>query len=215
MARDYESVSSVETFLNCPRAYYLSYIVQLPAKVSPAVDFGSWVHKELERFGRGEEIHPDALPFTMALKEFLEKEGLRIRQVEHEFKVHLEGQIFKGVIDAICNNGVALEYKITSNPDYFRSKISYQLALYSYYLRHQNIQPIYLLFEVDRQNNSFRKLHVEYMPVSDLLIHQRLRELLTAVKMIKACREECCFPPSWNGCKWCFYKAVCDEYLGG
>jgi len=68
MVRDYESVSSVETFLNCPRAYYLSYVAKLPAKVSPAVDFGSWVHKELERFGRGEDTHPEALPFIFSAK---------------------------------------------------------------------------------------------------------------------------------------------------
>jgi len=215
MSRDYESVSSIESLLSCPRAYYLNYIAGLPAKVSPAVNFGSWVHKELERFGRGEEVHPDALPFAVALQEFLEKEGLKIRQVEHEFKVTLQGQTFKGVIDPICNGGVALEYKITANPDNYKNKISYQLALYSYYLRPQNIQPVYLLFEIDRRDNSFKELHVEYMPVSDLLIHQRIRELLTAAKLIRTCREECCFPPSWNACRWCFFKEYCDEYLGG
>jgi len=211
--RDYESASSVETFLTCPRAYYLSYVAGLPPKVSPAVDYGKWVHKELERFTRGEDIHPDAAPFVEALKQFLEKKGLKILQAEHEFKVYVEGQAFKGVIDAICSGSIALEYKVTANPDNFRSKISYQLALYSYYLRPQEIQPIYLLFEVDKEGR-FRKLHVEYVPVSDLLIHQRIRELLTAVKMIKACREECCFPPTWNNCRWCFYRDACEEFLG-
>jgi CRISPR/Cas system-associated exonuclease Cas4 (RecB family) len=216
MARDYESVSSIETFLNCPRAYYLSYIAGLPAKVSPAIEFGSWVHKELEKWGRGDDnIHSDAVPFVTALADWLRGEGARIKAVEHEFKVVVKGQAFKGVIDAICDNSVALEYKITTNPDNFRSKISYQLALYSYYLKPKDIKPVYLLFEIDRQTRAFKKLHIEYVPVSDLLIHQRLNELLTAVKMIKACREECCFPPSWNGCRWCFYKDYCEEYIGG
>ena len=214
MARDYESVSSIETFLSCPRAYYLSYVAGLPARVPAAVDYGKWVHKELERWARGEEPHPEAWPFVKALQGFLSNENLKIVQAEHEFKVSLQGQTFKGVIDAICTGGVALEYKITTSPDRYRSKIPYQLALYSYYLRPRKIQPVYLLFEVDRDGR-FRRLHTEFVPVSDLLIHQRLRELLTAVKMIKACREECCFPPSWNGCKWCFYREVCDEYLGG
>ncbi len=214
MSRDYESVSSIETFLSCPRAYYLSYVAGLPAKVSPAVDYGKWIHRQLEAYGRGETPHQDARPFVEALKAFLEKEKLKIKQVEVEFKVHVQGQTFKGVIDAICDGGVALEYKITRNPDNYRNKIGYQLALYSHFLRPHSIQPIYLLFEVDKEGR-FRELHVEYVPVSDLLIHQRIRELLTAVKMIRACREECCFPPSWNGCKWCFYKEVCDEYMGG
>ena len=151
--RDYESISSIETFLKCPMAYRLSYVECVPAKVSPQVEFGKFIHSQLERWAKNEPVHDSAIPFIKALENFLEEEGLIILSPEHEFKIYIDGQQFKGVIDALCNNGVALEYKITSAPDNFKNKISYQLALYSHYLRPRNLKLVYLLFEVDKNFN--------------------------------------------------------------
>jgi hypothetical protein len=211
--RNYESVSSIELFLKCPKAYKLSYIDDLKGETTEAVELGSWIHQQIERWVKGEETHPDSYPFIDALKDWLKQEELRITESEKEFKVWVKGYQFKGVIDAITDKGVALEFKVSSNPDNYKNKISYQVALYNYFLQDKKI--VYVIFEVDKKTKQFKKLHIEYPVLSELLVKKRINELITAVDMINACRENIQFPPSFSGCQWCFYKKHCDEYLGG
>lgn len=212
--RDYESISSLELFLKCPKAYKLSYIDNLQGETSEAVEFGKWVHGQIEKWAQGEEPHPDALPFINALKEWLEKENLKIKEAEKEFKVWVNGYQFKGVIDAITDKGIALEFKVTTSPDNYKTKITYQTALYNYYLKQENKQIVYVLFEIDKKTREFKKLHIEYPAVTEILVNKRINELIAIVDMIKACRENIQFPPSFSGCSWCFYKNHCDDYWG-
>jgi len=187
----------------------LSYVDNIKPSLPKQVEYGKWIHKELDRWVRGEPPHPEVLPFVDALERWLEMVNQKIEQSEHEFKVWYKDYCFHGVIDALTPQ-YALEYKITTFPQRYQRRVDYQTALYSYYIQHHSKQLIYLLFEVKGQN--FQKLHIEYPVISPVIIQQRLDEMVKVCDLIKSCYETGNFPPNFKSCPNCFFKEVCGEY---
>ncbi len=205
--RDYESISSLTTFQKCPYAYKLSYIDLIPATVPAKLEFGRWVHKQIENFLKGNDYHEDAKPFIHALKDNL---GSEIIAIEKEFYFDIEGITLKGIIDAESIESI-FEFKVTSSPGYYISSISYQLKTYSFISKKQ---PIYLLFEIDKRKQSLKKVHKEYIPITQMAIEEHIKHLQQIIKMLKSCYENNTFPPSYNNCATCFYKDKCSYYFG-
>lgn len=209
--RKHESASSIGTFLSCNYGYCLNYVDKVKSKVGDAVTSGAAIHRALDKGSKAARSQP----FIKARDEFLEQEGIEI--VKSEEKFILEGKMsLQGYIDAIgayirSGEEVNIEYKITSSPGFYESQLSYQARVYSFTGR----KMIYLLFEVDKKDRyEFKKLHVKKVAVSPLAKIESKQWLDTIHDQLKVCYKSGVFPPSFNGCYRCFYKANCKNYWG-
>lgn len=215
--REYQSVSSLSTFLKCPEAYNLRYNHGVKGKVNEKVEIGSWIHEQLENYPN---CHEDAEDFKLALQDYLERTDDEIVEREVRLKHNINGQDILIIIDALTKNGVFIDYKVTTAPNFYIFSSSLQMRLYSYVLNElgMNYKPKYLLFEykIGQKNNKpfpkLIKLHEDYIPITTLMKEKSRQDALTIVKMIEMCEDRENFPPSMNGCGTCFYKEQCDYY---
>lgn len=136
------SVSSLTTFLSCPRKFFYSHEMRwYPATEADALTFGKAWHGWLEHYGKSDKhyrealmeylnaheeelthsLAPDAFSMFIALAFEFEPiaHGLgRIVEAESPFSFRIPTTSWRvdGVIDAIDDQGSPIEYKTTSSP---------------------------------------------------------------------------------------------------
>lgn len=122
--REYESISSLKLFNDCPRCYWLNYVAGLVEESSPAQVLGSEVHKAIADYhlGKEPEISGEGNKLYQVYRENTSE--LKLDALEKEFEVDVEhlatGEVlpvkFKGFIDGIdTKTGWIFEHKTSSN----------------------------------------------------------------------------------------------------
>lgn len=120
--REYQSISSLKLFEQCPRCYWLRYEVGLEDKPSPNLIIGSQVHEAIENYHLGKPDSKGLLDMSRKLYKVYTKNVAEseIDVPEKEFLVEFENiatgeQLsvpFKGIIDGInTKNGWVYEHK--------------------------------------------------------------------------------------------------------
>lgn len=203
------SFSRINTFLQCPYAYYLSYVLKEESLPSPYTEHGSWVHKQLEDIPNHD---PEAQVFVDALGRYLDKTSDKIIENEKYIEFELDGVKFRGYVDAITEKGYIIDYKITSSPSYYGGKVGYQLPMYKLALT--DGQPKYLLFRVVGKDRDFDKLLTQEVQLTEELLEKKRAYILRSVEMIEMCEKDGVFPPSYGNCRTCFYRHKCPYYSG-
>lgn len=219
-----QSASSLSTFLKCPHAYQLRYLDGVEATINDDIEYGQFIHKELEKGLPIDETNIDARPYQAALNDWLSINNDRIVERERHIKFSLGHYNFQGYIDFVTENGIAGEMKITKSPGYYTSHIGYQILIYNIALKQEAPWNLgaYFLFEIDKRINkssgettrSFKQLHVSENIVTDLGLSEGEGRLCQICDMVEICEKSAIFPPSFNSCATCLYKGACDHYQG-
>ena len=218
--RNYESVSSITTFLSCPYAYFLQYHQKVARKTNSKMELGSFIDKQIQlAFNDPEALIPESLSTAIDyLREYLDGEEIGLQR---EFTADIGGQNILIKPDIITQTKL-IEIKATQSPDYYRKNISWQNRTYAAVLDKLGLdyQPEYLLIEIKvRQKNKtdyyeIVNVHSEPEPTTPLSKASTIKQLTTVCDFIKLCKERWCFPPSNNGCGRCLVKEHCEYYNG-
>jgi hypothetical protein len=124
--REYQSISSLQTFVDCPRCYWLHYIAGLDGESSPAQVLGSEVHEAIRDY-HTHGTHSNELSEVggKLYKVYVENVPQSILdEPEREFLVPLVNIVtgeklplpFKGIFDGISTKtGWIHEHKTASN----------------------------------------------------------------------------------------------------
>lgn len=128
------SYSRIKAFETCPYSFLLKYIYKVPSKKQFFSDYGSFIHKILEKFFKGELKKEDLLSFYLInfkkeiktkapsqsmmlnyfnqgvdyLKNFIAPIDEYVIGVEKEVKFQIDGRSFIGFIDLVTNKGEEL-----------------------------------------------------------------------------------------------------------
>lgn len=211
--REFESASSLTTFLKCPYAYRLSYIDGAEFESNETIEYGRFIHKELEL----DSLSPEVLPFKAALQVHLNNTDDKIINRELRLTFQIDDQPLQAIIDFKTQNRVFGEMKVTGSPGYYQSHLSYQVRLYNLALA-ANEQPgfigKYFLFEIDKKTKKFKELHVVDNFETNLGQVESLNQIRAIIRMLRECQKEDTFPPSYNNCYQCGYKNSCQFYAG-
>lgn len=122
--REYESISSLTKFNDCPRCYWLNYVAGLVEASSPAQVLGSEVHEAIADYHLGKK--PELSDEGKGLYQVYVENALELKldALEREFLVDVEhiasGEVlpikFKGFIDGIdTKTGWIFEHKTSSH----------------------------------------------------------------------------------------------------
>lgn len=84
------SFSRIESYENCPQRWYLRYIRKCPERDKFYASYGSYMHRLIEQYYRGELTKDDML--TIFLRDF-KKEVRGFRPKESTFKKFLDGAV--------------------------------------------------------------------------------------------------------------------------
>lgn len=136
------SISKLQTFKACRRAYELKYNYGLePIKKAEALEVGINYHKKIEKFLKDytinkEDYSKEQAMFVAFLK-YLYPKLEKIKDVEVPFEKQLQdGTTFNGIADAITENNVIIEHKTTGlnleefeyNLNWSEQKLAYMYA---------------------------------------------------------------------------------------
>ncbi|MDO8886480.1 PD-(D/E)XK nuclease family protein [Candidatus Oleimmundimicrobium sp.] len=108
------SYSSISTYQNCPLSYKFAYLDKLPRKKSPALSFGSTIHKALYYFYNVPTPNPPSLEELLSFmhKNWLSR-GYLNKSEESAYKEHAEHiltNFYRSNIDSF-SLPVAIEYR--------------------------------------------------------------------------------------------------------
>lgn len=86
------SFSSLSTYNNCPRQYYLQYVKEvIPYQETEATLYGSRVHLALEEYARdGKPVPDDCKPFTKYVDKILKLDGVPFFEKQFALTRNLE-----------------------------------------------------------------------------------------------------------------------------
>jgi RecB family exonuclease len=187
--------------------------MKIQTPVGPAVEHGRFIHEQLENFGKGLDYDAKAKAFVKKLEKYLEITEDEIVKTEEQVKFMIDGYNFVCVIDAITKKDIIIDYKITSAPSNYANKVGYQLPIYHIALGKGT--PKFLLFKVAGKERKLAELQVQEVALTEKLIEDKADYVSHIIRMIEMCVESGQFPPSYQGCRTCFYKAHCPFYVGG
>ena len=203
----------------CNYAYYLRYIEKAPQKTTKKMEYGSWIHKQLELAPYNDKSIQEIVD---KVNDFLKEDDDKIISKEKEFMLKIGDYKILMIADVITKNGKIIDYKATENPAYYTNLISWQIRCYSAVMHQKglNYKPVYLLIEYKQRMKDKKEyfepinIHSEFVPITELANIEALKQIETVFKMIDVCYENQSFPPSYNGCGRCFYKENCQYYFG-
>jgi hypothetical protein len=211
------STSKLNTYMNCPFKYYLQYVAEFKAKkTSKELEFGKYIHNLIAT----SNFNPlDSNNLTQIL---LRRAQNFVNQLPSPYRLEtsysdpanpcrflgeIEGKQFVGVFDIVWEPVVARQ-----GLDWKTGKFNNR------YLEHLDIQA-YILNELykERYDVSMDEFYFKFLKTGDLYcprcVHapgaaDETRSLI--VDLIEGI-EDRNFYKVKRLCKWCEYKAICDE----
>ena len=218
------SWSRIDTYLRCPRKFYLRQIVGLEEPPSKAMVQGKLIHEALETFVKTQDVDAsleklDTAPdYETARIAFLTGrkiiKGMNPRAVEVKFGLTRELNptgffdkdcFFRGVIDLVVRSDFGLEiydYKSGwSRPDP-RQIFLYAMALNRY---GKDIRRAGYILLRSSQMIDFQ-ITDEELEVAARLLYKVEKDISAAMEI-----GEGGFPPSYEGCEYCPFVKHCKE----
>lgn len=231
------SMSRINRFLDCPRAYFLHYVLQIP-ETNPIEAFvdGRAFHECREALDLGLDyvlsptLKPDhAVKLDAVLKLYDSKRPFQIKKSEYKVQFDLpEGKLI-GYIDAITKDDDLVEFKYTANPEnYDHLAIMKQASLYLQgYPDAQN----FIVCAVQKPRNRLKKsesmkafkerikdeifntddsIVITKFKRTDFLIDSVLDSINSTIKIIKHSIDNNLVPGKYGwSCRDCIYYSFC------
>lgn len=219
--REIESASGISTFLKCPQAFKLLKLDRVPVAEQPKVEFGKWVHVQLENYFKEEgmnrvAVHQDVLSFLNSVNGYLDERSDSIIETEKTFNFELYGQKFTMIVDAITKKGIAIDYKVTASPGFYQCFMSYQAKIYNLGFEKLGLpyRYVFLLLEIDKKTQKFKNLILDPQVTSDFANVENKWHIAQILRLMKLCHDKGLYPPAYNNCEKCFAKDSCEYYEG-
>lgn len=197
--REYQSITSLQKFLECPRCYWLNYVAGLGEESSPAQELGSQVHEAIRRYHSDEldssfleGLTAEATNLFEAYRQNIKKD--EVDRAECEFLVPIKNIVtgeqlpvkLKGIIDGKnTQNGWIFEHKTASQfwlYDDVTTNIQATAYSYAYYIE-ENKLPEGIRFNVLKKN----KIKCKYQPLET---YRTLEDLIYFFNWVKGILEE-------------------------
>lgn len=109
------SPSMIQTYQNCQQLWYITYVLKIRAKQTPAQKLGSAVHKVLENYKRGVPLPTDRAGQIAATGiHLLPKDDVLGIEKNLFFREDSRSYWFRGIVDLLTES-MMIDYKTTSN----------------------------------------------------------------------------------------------------
>jgi RecB family exonuclease len=230
------SASQINKYRACPRMYAFEYVEHQFPPSNLKQEFGSKVHKHLERWLKSGIVPPET-PEGLVAKQGISNRALPIPgptlQLEYEFQIRwIEDVVMKGFIDcAYPKEHTVIDHKTTSSAKYIKTseglQADPQALIYAtwaaLYWRVLKVKARWIYYIATNPKNGIRKpggvRTVETIfDIKSIQFHKHLKKLLEdSSKMIKIRKEKIRgldFTPSPESCDnfgGCFHRNKCTD----
>ncbi len=210
------SFSKLNTFENCPRRFFHTYIEPLPQTDSYESAVGTRVHKSLENYGRTKDtIHltEESLRHKRVVDNILRRSG--DKYYEHQMAIAANKEPcawdatelwFRGIADVLVVDGnlaFCLDYK-TGKPKHDQTQLTLlALLTFAHFPKVDEVKSGFLwLTYDDMTTTTYGKRHSDALWIA---LEQRIRLAQEAVEK----NDFPCKPSKL--CGWCPAKDFCEE----
>lgn len=156
------SYSSLNTFANCPRQYYLRYVSrQIPYQESDATKWGSEVHTALENYAKhGAPLPPHLDSYRPLVDKILSLPGEKRFEYPLAFTRNLEPCSFddesawcRGVIDVLAvdgENGLCVDWKTGKVREDSDQLMLFAAMMFQQFSSLQRVKSLYVWLKYDK-----------------------------------------------------------------
>jgi CRISPR/Cas system-associated exonuclease Cas4 (RecB family) len=209
------SASSVNSFLNCPRQWYITYVLGIKGETSESQSVGLAVHDHAEMSLRtGQPTSFVATGEVKALSMVFEKEVMpdigQALHIEEQFVLDIDGITYSGYIDYIDSQSRLRDLKTTARKP---GPGKYRFNMVGYYLGATTMGWDVTALGLDYIVRTKKPYYLpEWQPLPD---EDEVAAWAGTLHQVERGIEEGDFPPTgldgW-ACKWCAHQSICGPY---